>query len=98
MRFNASPSLPRRLPTDMPRHIKIGLIVMGIGLVVALGFFVDVVGRVQLMMKNDHETEENPFKPPPQALYAPTDPPMSVKLFFPTMSGDPLMSAEEENI
>jgi germination protein M len=82
----------------MPRHIKIGLIVLGIGFVVALGFFVDVVGRVQTMMKNDKETEENPFKPPPQALYAPTDPPMSVKIFFPTTSGEPLLSAEDENI
>ena len=82
----------------MPRHIKIGLIVLGIGFVIAIGFFVDVVGRVQLMMKNDKETEENPFKPPPQALYAPTDPPMSVKLFFPTASGEPLLSAEDDTI
>jgi hypothetical protein len=82
----------------MPRHIKIGLIVMGIGLAVALGFFVDVVGRVQLMMKNDHETEENPFKPPTQPLYAPTDPPMNVKVFFPAAGGDPLLMAEEGTI
>ena len=82
----------------MPRHIKIGLIVLGVGLVVAFGFFVDVVGRVQTMMKNDKETEENPFKPPTQPLYAPTDPPMNVKVFFPQAGGDTLLSAEEDSI
>src|SRR5262245_38212317 len=80
----------------MPRHIKIGLIIMGIGLAVAIGFFVDVVGRVQSLMRNDRETEE--FKPPPQPLYAPTDPPMDVKLFFPAVSGEPLLITEDETI
>src|SRR4030095_6653463 len=83
---------------NMPRHIKIGLIVLGVGFAVAFGFFVDVVGRVQSMMKNDHETEENPFKPPTKPLYAATDPPMNVKLFFPSESGDPLLAAEDEMI
>jgi hypothetical protein len=82
----------------MGRQIKISLIVMGIGLAVALGFFVDVVGRVQSLMKNDKETEENPFKPPSQPLYAPTDPPLSVKIFFPAVDGDVLLTAEDEMI
>jgi len=82
----------------MPRHVKIGLIVLGVGFAVALGFFVDVVGRVQSMMKNDHETEENPFKPPTQPLYAPADPPVSVKLFFPAENGDTLLAAEDQTI
>jgi spore germination protein GerM len=82
----------------MPRHIKIGLIVLGVGLAVALGFFVDVVGRVQSMMKNDKETEENPFKPPTQPLYTPTDPPINVKLFFPSTGGDTLLLAEDETV
>jgi len=83
----------------MPRHIKIGLIVLGVGFAIALGFFVDVVGRVRYMMKNDKaETEENPFKPPTQPLYAPTDPPMNVKLFFPTTDGAPLLSAEDDTV
>src|SRR5215467_3854964 len=87
-----------RPPTDMPRHIKIGIIVLGVGLAVAVGFFVDVVGRVQSLMKNDKETEENPFKAPPQPLYAPTDPPMMVKVFFPETSGDVLLTAEDQTI
>src|ERR1044071_86175 len=82
----------------MPRHFKIGLIVLGIGLAVAVGFFVDVVGRIQSMMKNDKETEENPFKPPTQPLYAPTDLPMNVKIFFPAGSGDTLLTAEDQMI
>jgi hypothetical protein len=82
----------------MPRHIKIGLIVLGIGFAVALGFFVDVVGRVQQMMKSDQETAENPFKPPTQPLYAPTDPPMTVKVFFPTASGNTLLASEDLQI
>src|SRR5262245_35696211 len=98
MRSNTFPNLRRRRVTDMPRHIKISLIVLGVGLAVAFGFFVDVVGRVQSMMKKERETEENPFKPPTQPLYAPTDPPMNAKLFFPSESGDPLLAAEDEMI
>ena len=82
----------------MPRHITIGLIILGAGLVVALGFFVDVVGRVQSMMKNDHEIAGNPFKAPAKPLYAPTDPPLSVKIFFPAESGDPILAAEDQMI
>src|SRR3989442_5099051 len=82
----------------MQSHSKIGLIGLGIGFAVALGFFVDVIGRVQSMMKNDHETEENPFKAATPPLYALTDPPISVKLFFPAASGDPLLTAEDETI
>ena len=70
---------------------------MGIGLAVALGFFVNVVGRVQSMMKNDREIEENPFKAP-QPLYAPTDPPLNVKLFFPAASGEPPLTPEDTKI
>src|SRR5262245_5709977 len=80
----------------MPRHIKIGLILMGIGLVVAIGFFVNVVGRIESMMKNDRETQE--FKAPDPPLYAPTDPPLSAKLFFQGANGDPLLLAEDITI
>src|SRR5688572_28220183 len=81
----------------MPRHIKFGLIVLGIGFAVAFGFFVNVVGRIQSMV-NDKETEENPFKPPTPPLYKSTDPPMTVKMFYPSASGEPLLSTEEQTI
>jgi hypothetical protein len=83
----------------MPRHVKIGLIVLTLGLAVATGFFVDVIGRVQSLMKSDKEaTEENPFKRPAQPLYAPTDPPLNAKIFFPAISGDVLLTAEDATI
>jgi hypothetical protein len=71
---------------------------MGIGLVVALGFFVDVVGRVQSMMQDEPETEENPFQPPAQPLYEPSDPPMNVKLFFPSAGGDALLTTADDTV
>jgi hypothetical protein len=79
----------------MPRHIKIGLIVLAIGFAVTLGFFVDVVGRVRSVV-NDSETEANPFTPPAEPLYSPTDPPMTVKIFFP--GADVILSAEDQQI
>jgi sporulation and spore germination protein len=82
---------------NMPRHIKIGLIVLGIGFAVSLGFFVDIVGRVRHLV-NEVETEENPFSPPAQPLYAPTDPPVNAKIFFPAAGGDALLTAEDETI
>jgi hypothetical protein len=81
----------------MPRHIKIGLIILGIGFAVTLGFFVDVVGRIRTMV-HDTETTGNPFVAPPKPLYAPTDPPQTVKIFFPTSSGDVILSAEDQAV
>ena len=82
----------------MPRHIKIGLVVLIVGFAVAMGFFVDVVGRVHSLMRSDKETEENPFKKPVQPLYAPTDPPVTVKMFYPAESGEPLLITEDQTI
>src|SRR5712691_12371299 len=91
------PNLRRRRRTEMPRRIKIALIILGIGGTVAMGFFVDIVGRVRSMV-NERETEENPFKAPSQPLYAPTDPPISVKIFLPSASGDPLLVGQDQTI
>jgi len=81
----------------MARHIKIGLIILGIGFVVSMGFFVDIVGRVRSLV-NEVETEGNPFTPPVQPLYAPTDPPMSVKIFFPAAGGPALLNTEDQTV
>ena len=81
----------------MPRHVKIGLIVLGIGLAVSMGFFVDVVGRVRSLV-NERETEANPFTPPKTPLYNPTDPAMTAKIFFPTINGAALLSTEDQTI
>jgi len=81
----------------MPRHIKIGLIVLTVGFTIASGFFVNIVGRVQSMMKNEQREAEE-FKSPATPLYEPTDPPLSAKLFFPSAKGDPLLLAEDVTI
>jgi hypothetical protein len=81
----------------MTRRVKIALIILGIGGAIAMGFFVDIVGRVRSIV-NERETEENPFKPPSQPLYAPTDPPMAVKVFFPAATGDTLLVAADQTI
>lgn len=81
----------------MTRRIKIGLFVLCIGTAVSLGFFVDVVGRIQSMV-NDSETPDNPFTPPVEPLYAPTDPPMTAKLFYPPAAGDLLLTSEDQTI
>jgi germination protein M len=64
---------------------------------VSVGFFVDIVGRVRHLV-NEVETEENPFSAPAQPLYAPTDPPMSAKIFFPASNGSALLTAEDDMI
>lgn len=82
----------------MPRHIKIGLIVLAIGFGITFGFFVDVVGRVRSMVGNERETTENPFTPPKTPLYKPSDPPVPVKIFFPTEDDTVLLSTEDSTI
>ncbi len=82
----------------MPRHIKIGLIVLAVGFTISLGFFVDVVGRIRSMVNNEKETPENPFTPPVAPLFKPEDPPMPVKIFYPTRDGAILLSTEEQTI
>lgn len=81
----------------MPRSLKIGLVILGIGFAITLGLFVDVVGRIQSMVQ-EKEPEGNPFTPPPVALYDRTDPPMTVKLFFPGTKEDVILSAEDHTI
>ena len=47
----------------MPRHLKIGLIVLVVGFAITLGLFVDVIGRIQTMV-HEKEPAGNPFTPP----------------------------------
>jgi hypothetical protein len=82
----------------MPRHIKIAMIVLAIGLGVSVGFFVDVVGRVRSMVSNEKETAENPFTPPKTPLYKPSDPPVPVKIFFPSQEDTILLGTEDSTI
>lgn len=84
----------------LPRHLKFGLIALGIGFVITFGLFVDVIGRIQSMVK-DKDVAEDPFVAPPAPLYSRTDPPMDVKVFF--MAGLPsndttILQAEDQTI
>lgn len=79
----------------MPRHIKIGLIVLGVGFVITFGLFVNVIGRIQSMVQSD-DAEENPFVPPEVPLYQPTDPPMTAKIFFPARGGEIVLATEDQ--
>lgn len=81
----------------MPRHLKIGLVVLAVGFAITFGLFVDVIGRIQTMVQ-EKETEANPFTPAPQPLYDQTDPPMTVKVFFPGMKDDVILTAEDQSI
>jgi len=83
----------------LPRNLRIGLIVLTIGSAIALGLFVDVIGRVQEMVreKKDPETS-NPFTPAAAPLYEQDDPLMPVKLFFPGVKEDVVLSSEEQTI
>ena len=83
----------------IPRHLKFGLIVLGIFGALTLGLFVDVVGRIRSIVQ-DQETEENPFTPSLPPLYTQADPPMMVKLFFPGSEGedDIILWAEDRTI
>ena len=81
----------------IPRHLKFGVIALVIGFVVTLGLFVDVVGRIQSMVQQK-EPEGNPFTPPAAPLYEQTDPPMTVKVFFPGMQEDIILSGEDQTI
>ena len=86
-----------RLSRPIPRHLKYGLIALGVIFAITLGLFVDVVGHIQSMV-GDKEPEENPFTPPKEPLYKQTDPPMQVKVFFPSTRQDIILSAEEQTI
>jgi len=86
------------MPTRrLPRRVKLGLIVLGIGFAITLGLFVDIVGRIQSMVRNS-EPEENPFSAPPPQLYNQTDPKMDVKLFYPGTGDTAILSTEDQMI
>ena len=81
----------------IPRHLKFGVITLVIGFVITLGLFVDVVGRIRSMVQQK-EPEGNPFTPPAAPLYEQTDPAMMVKIFFPGMHEDIILSGEDQTI
>jgi hypothetical protein len=80
----------------MPRHIKIALIVLGVGFAITFGLFVNVIGRIQSMVNDDSDADA--FAPPAEELFSPTDPPMAVRVFFPPADGSVVLSSEDRTI
>ena len=80
----------------LPRHLKFGLLALVVGFAITFGLFVDVIGRIQSMVK-DKEVEET-FTPPAAPLYSRTDPPMMVKIFFVAGREDIVLAAEDQTI
>jgi hypothetical protein len=81
----------------IPRHLKIGIIALVVAFVITLGLFVDVVGRIRSMVQ-EKEPVGNPLTPPAAPLYEQTDPSMTVKVFFPGMQEDIILSGEDQTI
>lgn len=81
----------------LPRHLKFGLIALLVGFVITFGLFVDVVGRIQSMVKNKDKEVEAPL-PPAAPLYSREDPPMAVKIFFVASREDIILAAEDQTI
>jgi len=82
---------------SVPRHLKIGLVLIVIAGIVSGGYFIDVVGRIRNMVR-ETDTEPNPFTAPTAPLYSSADPPMDVKLFFPPDSGNRILATESRTI
>lgn len=81
----------------MPRYLKIGIIVLATGYLIAGGYYREIVSRLESVVEVD-ERAPNPFTAPHEPLYKPDDPPMAVKVFFPTRDGSPLLSTDERTI
>src|SRR5262245_19740949 len=85
------------MSSRLPRHLKIGMIVLAAGFAVTLGLFVDVIGRIQSMVE-EKEAKGDPFTPSAPPLFEQDAPQMSVKLFFPSAKEDVILSAEDQMI
>jgi hypothetical protein len=83
--------------TSIPRHLKIGIILIAIGGVITFGYFLGIVGRIRSIVQQP-DSEANPFKSPPAKLFSSDDPPMDVKMFFPAASGTSILASEQRMI
>jgi len=82
----------------IPRHLKIGLVLIGIAGVVSFGYFENVVGRIRSMVREPEKEAANPFVASTEPLFSSADPPLAVKVFFPSVSGSSILSSEQRTI
>jgi hypothetical protein len=84
--------------STIPRHLKIGLVLIVIAGVVSYGYFENVVGRIQSMVREPEKEAANPFVASTEPLFSSEDPPLAVKVFFPPVSGSSILSSEQRTI
>jgi len=84
--------------STVPRHLKIGLVLIAIAGVVSFGYFENVVGRIRSMVREPEKEAANPFVATNEPLYSSVDPPLPVKVFFPPISGQSILSSEQRTI
>jgi len=82
----------------IPRHLKIGLVLIGIAGVVSFGYFENVVGRIRSMVREPEKEAANPFVASTEPLFSSADPPLAVKVFFPSVSSSSILSSEQRTI
>jgi len=84
--------------STIPRHLKIGLVLIAIAGVISVGYFENVVGRIRSMVREPEKEAANPFVASTGPLYSSADPAMAVKVFFPPVSGPAILSSEQRII
>ena len=84
--------------STIPRHLKIGLVLIVIAGVVSFGYFENVVGRIRSMVREPEKEAANPFVASTEPLFSSADPPLAVKVFFPSVSGSSILSSEQRTI
>jgi len=82
----------------IPRHLKIGLVLIAIAGAVSFGYFENVVGRIRSMVREPDKEAANPFVASTEPLFSSADPPIAVKVFFPPVSGSSMLSSEQRTI
>jgi len=84
--------------TSIPRHLKIGLVLIAVAGIVSFGYFENVVGRIRSMVQEPEKEAANPFIATTEPLFSSADPPMPVRVFFPPLSGKTILASEQRTI
>lgn len=78
----------------MPRHIRIGLVVTVVVAGASILYLMDIAGRLDTI----EEPETEPLFSEPAPSYAPNDPEIRVRVFYPALSNDVLLRTQSATI
>jgi|GEM_PF-1004746 len=84
--------------TAIPRHLKIGLVLIAVAGIVSFGYFENVVGRIRSMVQEPEKEAANPFIATTEPLFSSADPAIPVRVFFPPLSGLTILASEQRTI